>query len=155
MNTRRTFLKQATLAVISGTSMDWELLAQTATTSPLVVSDARIIRVRDRKSGTTDAYLEIASESGLKGYAGPLLQEQVAAFPSNWRQRLAGRDAADREKLNFTTLWSECYPGKPLERYADGKDPISNALVWGTRRLTRQTETGWVITALSAMDLAL
>ena len=68
MNTRRTFLKQATLAVMSSSSMDWELLAQTATTPPLVVSDARIIRVRDRKSGTTDAYLEIASESGLKGH---------------------------------------------------------------------------------------
>ena len=58
MNTRRTFLKQATLAVISGSQMDWELLAQTATTPPLVVSDARIIRVRDRKSGSTDVYLD-------------------------------------------------------------------------------------------------
>ena len=42
-----------------------------------------------------------------------------------------------------------------LESYVAGKDPLTGAPVWGIRRTSRQTETGWVITALSAIDLAL
>ncbi len=79
----------------------------------------------------------------------------MAAFPTNGLGLLAGRDAADPAKLNFTTLWAACYPGKTLETYVEGKDPLSGGAVWGTKRATRQTETGWIITALSAIDLAL
>jgi L-alanine-DL-glutamate epimerase-like enolase superfamily enzyme len=84
-----------------------------------------------------------------------LLKEQVAAFPANLRELLAGRDAADPERLNFGTLWAACHPGKTLETYVEGKDPLTGLPVWGTKRTSRQTETGWVITALSAIDLAL
>ena len=155
MNTRRTFLKTVAVAVAAGGWMGWEQIARAAEAKPLIVRDAKIIRVRDRKGGATESYLEITSESGLKGYAGPLLKEQVAAFPANLRELLAGRDAADPDKLNFATLWAACHPGKALESYAEGKDPLTGAAVWGIKRTTRQTETGWVITALSAMDLAL
>jgi len=155
MNTRRAFLKAAALAAGAGALAGWDALAGAAGAKPLIVSDARIIRVRERKGGGTDSYLEIASDSGLKGYAGPLLKEQVAAFPANLREFLAGRDAADPEKLNFATLWAACHPGKSLETYVEGKDPLTGAAVWGIKRATRQTETGWVITALSAIDLAL
>ncbi|HEY5915382.1 MAG TPA: enolase C-terminal domain-like protein [Verrucomicrobiae bacterium] len=155
MNTRRTFLKTAGLAAVTTGLIDWDILARAAASGPLVIIDARIIRVRDRKNGKTDTYLEINSESGLKGYAGPLLKEQVAAFPPNLRQRLAGRDAADPKNLNFNTLWAEAFPRKSLERYAEGKDPLNQTPVWGIQRKSRQTETGWVITAWSAVDLAL
>jgi len=154
MNTRRAFLKTAAAAVAGG-RMGWEQIARASEGESLLVRDAKIVRVRDRKSGATDSYLEITSESGLRGYAGPLLKEQVAAFPANLRELLAGRDAADPDKLNFATLWAACYPSKALESYAEGKDPLTGATVWGIKRTTRQTETGWVITALSAMDLAL
>jgi L-alanine-DL-glutamate epimerase-like enolase superfamily enzyme len=156
MNTRRAFLKTAAAAVVVvGGRMGWENITLAAEGRSLLVRDAKIIRVRERKGGGTDSYLEIASDSGLKGYAGPLLKEQVAAFPANLRELLAGRDAADPEKLNFATLWAACHPDKSLESYAEGKDPLTGAAVWGIKRTTRQTETGWVITALSAMDLAL
>jgi len=155
MNTRRAFLKAATLAAGAGAVAGWDTIARAASAKPLIVRDAKIIRVRERKGGGTDSYLEIAGDSGLKGYAGPLLKEQVGAFPANLRELVAGRDAADPEKLGFATLWAACHPGKSLESYVEGKDPLTGAAVWGIKRTTRQTETGWVITALSAMDLAL
>jgi L-alanine-DL-glutamate epimerase-like enolase superfamily enzyme len=133
----------------------WGETAGAAERSPLIVRDVNIIRVHDRSGGATDTYLEIASDGKLRGYAGPLLKEQVAAFPANLRELLVGRDAADPEKLNFNTLWASFHPGKALKSYAVGKDPLTGATVWGIIRTTRQTETGWVITALSAMDLAL
>jgi L-alanine-DL-glutamate epimerase-like enolase superfamily enzyme len=154
MNTRRAFLKTAAVAVAGGMT-GLETIARAAQRKPLIVRDAKVVRVRDRKGGATESYLEITSESGLKGDAGPLLKEQVAAFPANLRELLTGRDAADPEKLNFATLWAACHPGKALESYAQGKDPLTGATVWGIKRTTRQTETGWAITALSAIDLAL
>ncbi|MGA2259224.1 MAG: enolase C-terminal domain-like protein, partial [Thermoguttaceae bacterium] len=152
--TRRTFLKAAAAAV-AGSRMSWKEIALASEGSPLLVRDAKIICLRDRKGGATDTYLEITSESGLRGYAGPLLKEQVAAFPANLRELLAGRDAADPGELNFATLWAACHPGNALESYARGKDPLTGATAWGIKRKTRHSETGWVITALSAMDLAL
>ncbi len=154
MNTRRGFLKTAAVAVVGG-GMRWEQIARASEGKPLLVRNAKVIRVRDRKGGATDSYLEITSESGLRGYAGPLLKEQVAAIPANLRELLVGRDAADPDKLNFATLWAACHPRNALESYAQGKDPLTSAAVWGIKRKTRHTETGWVITALSAMDLAL
>lgn len=154
MTTRRAFLATAA-AGVAGSMIRWGETAQAAQERPLRVRETKIIRVRDRKGGSTDSYLEITSDSGLKGYAGPLLKEQVAAFPANWQGLVAGRDAAAPESLNFHTLWAACFPGKTLESYVEGKDPISGAPVWGIKRATRQTETGWVITALSAIDLAL
>lgn len=154
MSTRRAFLKTVAAGVAGG-MMRREPIARAAERKPLLVRGAKIIRVRDRKGGPADSYLEITSESGLNGFAGPLLTEQVAAFPANLHELLAGRDAADPEKLAFAALWAACHPGKALESYAEGKDPLSGATVWGIRRTTRQTETGWLITALSAMDLAL
>ena len=149
---RRDFLQSAGFGAAT---LMYTGLSRAADGKPLIVHDAKISRVRDRKGGATESYLEIDSESGIKGYAGPLLNEQVAAFPSNLRELLAGRDAADSEELNFATLWAACHPGKSLESYAGGKDPLTGAAGWGIKRKTRQTETGWVITALSAIDLAL
>ena len=156
MYTRRAFLKTTTIGCAAGGVLGWRTLLRAADPKPLIVREAKVIRVRDRqKGGPSDSYLEITSESGLNGYAGPLLKEQVAAIPANLNELLAGRDAADPEQLNFGTLWAACHPGKTLESYVDGKDPLTGAPVWGTKRTSRQTETGWVITALSAIDLAL
>jgi L-alanine-DL-glutamate epimerase-like enolase superfamily enzyme len=154
MTTRRTFLKAAAAAVAGGV-MGREATAWAAQEEPLLVRDAQIVRLRDRDGGATDSYLEITSESGLTGHAGPLMKDQAAAFPANLRELLAGRDARDPEKLNFNTLWAECHPGKPLHAYAQGNDPLTGAAVWGIKRAARHTETGWIITALSAIDLAL
>lgn len=152
MSTRRTFLK--TVIVAAGGIACHETVARAAA-EPVAIRDAKIIRVRQRDNGATDTYLEITSRSGLKGYAGPLLKEQAAAFPPNLLTLLAGHDARDPQELNFHTLWAACFPGKSLESYTDGRDPLTGQTVWGTKRATRQTETGWIITALSAADLAL
>ncbi len=154
MSTRRGFLKTAAVAVVGG-GMRCEQIARASEGKPLLVRDAKIIRLRDRKGGATDTYLEITSESGLRGYAGPLLNEQVGAVPAILRELVAGHDAADPGKLNFATLWTACHPDNALDSYAQGKDPLNGAAVWGIKRRTRHSETGWVITALSAMDLAL
>lgn len=101
------------MATAAGGLMGWSAVVRAADTKPLVVHNATIIRVRDRhKGGPSDSYLELTSESGRKGYAGPLLKEQVTAFPANLRELLAGRDAADPEQLNFGTKWAACHPGK-------------------------------------------
>ena len=120
-----------------------------------VVSDARVVRLRDRKGGGTESYLMVTSGSGLIGVAGPLLAEQAAAVPANLRELLAGRDVADPGSVNFSTLWNLLHPGHLLTRYADGIDPLTGATVGAPRRTTRHTESGWAITALSAVDLAL
>lgn len=140
---------------MAGSVIGWEEIARAAQGRPSFVSDAKVIRVRDRKGGATELYLEIVGESGLKGYAGPLLKEQAAAIPANLRDLLAGRDVADPAKLNFSTLWAVCHPGRALESYAQGKDPLTGAAVWGIQRKLRHTDAGWAITALSAIDLAL
>ncbi len=154
MVTRRAFLKSASAAVAGG-MMGWDRIARAAEETSLIVRDAKVIRVRDRKSGAIESYLEVASASGLKGYAGPLLAEQAAAFPPNLHELLAGRNVVDPGAINFNALWTQCHPGKPLERYAAGKDPLSGSEVWGTKRTSRHTDTGWKIAALSAADLAL
>jgi L-rhamnonate dehydratase len=149
-------LKTTTIGCAAGGALGWGTLLRAADPKPLIVREAKVIRVRDRqKGGPSDSYLEITSESGLNGYAGPLLKEQVAAIPANLHELLAGRDFAAPEQLNFGTLWAACHPGRTLEGYVDGKDPLTGAPVWGIRRTSRQSETGWVITALSAIDLAL
>lgn len=154
MSTRRTFLKTVAASVAGGT-IGRRAVAQAAREKPLFVRDAELVRFRDPDSGGTDTYLEISGESGLKGHAGPLMRDQAAAIPANLRELLIGRDARDPKELNFSTLWAECHPGKPLEAYAEGKDPLTGATVWGIKRPARHTETGWIITALSAIDLAL
>ena len=154
MNTRRTFLKTAAAAAVYGKAGEWPV-AWASDRRPVVVRDASVIRVRDRNGGATELYLKITSELGLSGFAGPLLTEQAAAFPLDLRALLVGRDVAEPEMVNFNTLWTQCHSDRPLDRYADGKDPLSGAMVWGTVRAKRHTETGWLITALSAIDLAL
>src|SRR3974377_2486303 len=100
MNTRRAFLKTAAVA-IAESGPGWEKIARAVERKPLLVRDAKIIRVRDRKGGTIESYLEIVADLGQKGYAGPLLKEQVAAFPAKVGELLRGRDAADPKKLSF------------------------------------------------------
>ena len=154
MSTRRNFVK-VVAATVAGSMIRRKTSLRAAEGEPHIVGDAKIIRVRDRAGSATESYLEITGNSGSRGYAGPLLNEQVAAFPANLRKLLAGRDVRDPKNLNFHTLWTACHPEKSLERYARGKDPLTGAPVWGIKRTTRHTETGWKTAALSAMDLAL
>ena len=43
MNTRRTFLRTASLAAVTTGLIDWEILARAAASGPLIISDAKII----------------------------------------------------------------------------------------------------------------
>ncbi|MHB8900259.1 MAG: enolase C-terminal domain-like protein [Thermoguttaceae bacterium] len=154
MNTRRTFLKTAAAACAAGVVSRLPAVCS-AEEEPLVVGDARVVRFRDPQLDATDTYLEITSRSGLKGHAGPLLREQAAALPANLARLLAGRDAREPAALAFDGLWNACHPGKPLDAYAQGMDPLTGSRVWDIERAARHTATGWLITALSAVDLAL
>ena len=72
------------MTAAAGSLMGWRKPAKASEAKPLIVRDAKIIHVRERNKGSgVISYLEIASESGIKGYAGPLLAEQVSAFPLN------------------------------------------------------------------------
>ena len=122
MNTRRTFLKTAAAAVVCSKAGE-RSVAPASDGKPVLVRDARVIRVRDRKGGATESYLKVTSESGLSGFAGPLLSEQVAAFPANLRALLVGRDVADPETLNFTTLWAPMPPRPPPRTLRRGERP--------------------------------
>ncbi len=154
MVTRRTLMKTISAAYAAGLARR-AVAAKAPENKPVIVRDAKLIRVRDPKDKRTESYLEITAGSGLKGFAGPLMKEQAAAFPPNLHELLVGRDAANPDTLNFSTLWNACFPGKSLERYAEGKDPLTGETIWGIKRSARHTETGWRITALSAIDLAL
>ena len=155
MNTRRTFLKTAAAAVVCGKA--GERLGRAGLgreTRPRARREGHT-RARPQRRGdgiVPEGHQRIRPERLCRAAvdrAGRRLSPRICAA------LLVGRDVADPETLNFTTLWSQCHPGHPLERYAEGKDPLTGATVWGTRRTTRHTETGWAITALSAIDLAL
>ncbi len=77
LNTRTTFLTRAGLTVGTTALSDWEVLARVALGDPLGIRNAELIRVRDRKNGRTDTYLEIPRECGAKGRPGPLLKIQM------------------------------------------------------------------------------
>ena len=136
MNTRRAFLKTAAAAVAGG-AMNWAEIARASEGKPLLVRDAKIIRVRRPQGrGNRHRTWRSASESGLRGYAGPLLKEQAAAFPANLRELLAGRDAADPGKLNFATLWAACHPGKCAGELRGGERPADRRGGVGRQRTT-------------------
>jgi L-alanine-DL-glutamate epimerase-like enolase superfamily enzyme len=67
---------------------------------------------------------------------------------------LVGRDPFD-PALEFQLFWDTLYPGKALQGYADGLDPLTGKKIWGTTRGTRHTPTGLTIMALSALENAL
>ncbi len=67
---------------------------------------------------------------------------------------LMDKDPLDRS-LEFSTIWNKLHPGKPLDVYEKGIDPLSEQNIWGTTRGGRHSSTGKIIMALSAVDNAL
>ena len=123
MSTRRAFLKTAAGAVAGGV-IGWEGIARaaegkSARRSRCEASSACATATAAQPNRTWRS----PATARLKGYAGPLLKEQVAAFPANLRELLVGRDAADPEKLNFSHALGRLPPGKALESYAEGQRP--------------------------------
>jgi L-alanine-DL-glutamate epimerase-like enolase superfamily enzyme len=113
------------------------------------------IRSKGKKGGKT--YFELATEGGVKGLAGPLMDDQSQALTKllpDLNKFLVGKDPRQAE-LCFGWMWAQLYPDKPLSKYAEGIDPLTCEAIWNTRRKNRHTPTGLVICALSAVDNAL
>lgn len=117
-----------------------------------------IIEIESKQHGGRHWYVEIASDSGLKGYAGPLDGAyQFNALKSQLKKlntHMMNRDIND-PGMNFSEIWNQIYPDHPLSLYENGKDPLTGEAVWGSHRPARHTPTGEIITAFSAVDIAL
>jgi L-alanine-DL-glutamate epimerase-like enolase superfamily enzyme len=138
--------------LLTGASVPLRPLAA-ATASP--IRRVEVIRYQGPRSAAE--HLEIEAAGGVVGVFGPLgwnLPAQLATDMPKIREHLLGRDASDR-RIEFESLWRALYPGRSLEAYARGFDPLTGVGVWGTTRGGRQTPTGLKIMALSAVDNAL
>jgi len=162
---RRDFLRSGVAAIWGAASVaaqqpatsDIELPAETPG-SAAAITDLRILRVRRKGStGGTKQYLTIETDRGLAGIGGDLFQDQpvrLEELAPRLRTLLKGCDPR-ATSIDSQWLWNELYPDHPLEAYADGRDPLTGAAIWGTRRAGRHTKTGSVVMALSAVDNAL
>ena len=122
------------------------------------ITNIRIIEIDNRQRDGQHRYVEISSDSELKGHAGPLDGEYqfraVLSQLGKFNYHMTSRDIND-PALNFSELWSEIYPDHPLNSYENGKDPLTGENVWGFHRTARHTPTAEIITAFSAIDIAL
>ncbi|HXR07883.1 MAG TPA: DUF4038 domain-containing protein [Candidatus Acidoferrum sp.] len=101
--------------------------------------------------------MEIAASNGMKGHAGPMTDvqsEQLVARLDIFQDKLKNHGVTDTN-LDFASLWNAIYPANPLSSYLEGKDPLTGGATWGAHRTARQTPTGAVINAFSAVDIAL
>lgn len=162
MLNRRSFLK--TTAQVAAAA---PLIAESPWTSkglaaeplrPAKITDVRVIRVREKnRTGSGRTFLEITTDAGLNGLSGELFQDTpkvLTELTPKLRECLAGKDPQSRA-IDFYWLFQALYPGRSLEAFAEGKDPINGEAIWGTRRKSRHTPTGTVMMGLSAVDNAL
>jgi L-alanine-DL-glutamate epimerase-like enolase superfamily enzyme len=122
------------------------------------IVDLAVLRLREKGgNGPTRAFLEVTTNSDLNGVSGELFldtPQRLNELLPQLRKLLVGRDLPDRE-LNAVWLWRGLYPDRRLESFAEGRDPLTGAAIWGTRRPRRHTDTGTVMMGLSAVDNAL
>ena len=148
---RRTALKGALALAASR----W---AAASEPSRVTITRLDVIRVRQKnRKGQGTPYVEVATDAGVAGYGGPLYNEQARSLEKlapRLRRHLVGRDPGPHE-TDFEWMWGRLHPGKPLNAYAKGHDPLTGKAVWNTRRAARHTSTGNIVTALSAVDNAL
>ena len=120
------------------------------------ISRIRIIMPKNH-SGEDAAHLQVETLGGEKGVFGPLTetieQELRSLFPKV-EIALKGKEAYNSD-YGFMYLWQELFPGKNLEDYSAGIDPLTGKNIWGTLMNGRQSETGVVLQALGAIDNAL
>ena len=159
---RRDFLRSAAATATAALFLPdpWATKNSFATESPrqAKIADLAVIRLREKGgNGQTRAFLEIATNSDLNGVSGELFldtPQKLSEMLPRLRGLLVGRDLQDRE-LNAVWLWKGLYPNRRLESFAEGRDPLTGAAIWGTRRPRRHTDTGTVMMGLSAIDNAL
>ena len=102
-------------------------------------------------------HLEIEDVEGRIGVFGTLkwgIPLRLHGMLPRLAPLLVGSDPFD-PALGFPVFWDTLFPGRPLEVYADGVDPLTGEKIWGTTRGTRHTQTGLTIMALSALENAL
>jgi L-rhamnonate dehydratase len=161
MFTRRTFLRSAggvaaSALLTSGGRCGKAIAGEEDADSK--VSGLEVIRLREKdKPGNGRSYLEIATDRGVHGISGELFQDtprQLNELCPRLLKALIGRKLSGRD-LDTVWLWKALYPGRSLEAFAEGVDPLTGEKTWGTRRKRRHTPTGTVMMALSAVDNAL
>ena len=120
------------------------------------ISDLRIILAQN-PSGKQASHLQVRTEDGSMGVFGPLnktVEKEVKAILPQSEKALMGKDAMDTG-YGFNYLWNQLLPGKNLEDFSIGTDPLTGREIWGSLRQGRHSDTGNVITAFSALDNAL
>ncbi|TVY08002.1 mandelate racemase/muconate lactonizing enzyme family protein [Paenibacillus cremeus] len=124
----------------------------------LTIKEVRIIELVDLNQQHEQRFVEIVSYGGLTGHAGPLDGHyQFSAVNSRlhvFNKHLAGRNLFD-PAIEFSSLWDAVYPSNPLTAYEHGKDPLTGENLWRSHRTSRHTATGEIITAFSAVDIAI
>jgi len=122
------------------------------------IQEVRIIEIADHNQQNEHRYVEIVCYDGLTGHAGPLDgQYQFLAVKNRlhvFNQFLAKRSIFDPE-IEFASLWDAVYPEHPLTSYEHGKDPLTGDNIWRSHRTSRHSATGEIITAFSAIDIAI
>jgi L-alanine-DL-glutamate epimerase-like enolase superfamily enzyme len=159
---RRDFLRSATGAATAAMVLPdpWGTKNSSAAETPrqAKIADVAVVRLREKGGkGQPRAFLEITTNSGPNGVSGELFldtPQQLTKMLPRLRELLVGRDPQDRE-VSALWLWKGLYPDHRLESFAGGRDPLTGAAIWGTRRPRRHTETGTVMMGLSAVDNAL
>ncbi|WP_240415419.1 mandelate racemase/muconate lactonizing enzyme family protein [Paenibacillus periandrae] len=124
----------------------------------LTIQEVRIIEIADHNQQNEQKFVEIVCFGGLRGHAGPLDgQYQFNAVRNKlhlFNKYLEGRNVFD-SGIEFSALWDSIYPNNPLSSYEIGKDPLTGEHIWGSHRTARHTATGEIITAFSAVDIAI
>ncbi len=142
---RRTIVKSAAAAGVYLSSLWGQTRGWGVDTTPVLIKDVLI-----------EKDVKIVAEDGTVGrFAGSKSQnlDTLRGHLGKVRSLLIGRDAHDRE-LEGAMLWEAIYPGK-ARLYAEGRDPLTGAVIKNKPRGGRQTDTGRVFMAFSTVDNAL
>lgn len=109
------------------------------------ITGVSIIEIEDSQHNNRQTFVEICTNTGLKGHAGPLDGEyQFNAIKDRldvFNEKLVNHDIFDTN-LNFSQLWNSIYPNNPLSSYEHGKDPLTGEDVWQMHRTARHSSTG-------------
>ena len=153
---RREFIRQSAAISTMLCCSDWSRALGTLGSLPKQ-RIKRVSVVRYALPKVSADHLEIEDDDGHIGVFGTLewgIPLRMQGMLPRLSPLLVGRDPFDAT-LGFPLFWDTLYPGKPLQVYADGVDPLSGRKIWGTTRGTRHTQTGLAIMALSALENAL
>jgi L-alanine-DL-glutamate epimerase-like enolase superfamily enzyme len=143
---RRQFLKTAgALTAGLGGLTDVLAAAAAATARDVVIRDLRI-----------EKGVAIEASDGTRGFFAGSGGQDLATLADHLprlRERWIGRNPLD-PKLEGDDLWEAVYPGR-ARMFAEGRDPLTGAVIANRPRGSRQTKTGQVFMAFSAVDIAL